>query len=112
MKQLLRRNLHQLIIQEKVQAQDIVILTPKSPDKSMLGSLGLLGNFRLVDHPTGASGEVFYTTIYKFKGLESPIVILIEMEAEYAPDMQKLFYIGSSRACNHLIVIAHQEFLI
>src|SRR5713101_5302373 len=112
MKQILRRNLHQLVIQEKVQAQDIVILTPKAPDKSVLGGLGLLGNFRLVNHPTGASGEVFYTTIYKFKGLESPIVILVEMEPEYAPDMEKLFYIGSSRACNHLIVIARHEFLI
>jgi hypothetical protein len=109
MKQHIRHYLHQLIIQEKVQAQDIVILTPKAPDKSMLGRLGTVGNFRLVDRPTGASGEVFYTTIHQYKGLESPVVILAEMEPEYAPDMKKLLYIGSSRACNHLIVIAHHE---
>jgi hypothetical protein len=109
MKQLLRHHLHQLIIQEKVPAPDIVVLTPRAENKSYLWKVGALGTFRLVDQPTGATGEVFCTTIHQFKGLESPIIILAELDPEYAQDIEKLLYIGGSRACNHLIMLAHDK---
>ncbi len=109
MKQLLKRYLHQLIVEEKVHAQDIVVLTPRTETKSYLWKIGTLGNFRLVDQPTGATGEVFCTTIHQFKGLESPIIILAELDQEYTSDIEKLLYIGGTRACNHLILLAQEK---
>lgn len=109
LKKLLRRVIYHLVQEERVPAEDIVILTPRALQRSELTHIGLLGNFRLVSTPTWASGEIFYTTIYQYKGLESPIVILVELEPEFAPDMEALLYIGCSRACNHLIMLVHEQ---
>lgn len=107
LKRHLRRQLHYLIIEQRVPAEDIVVLTPRARDRSVLWRFGGMGAVRLVDHPTSASGEVYCTTIHQYKGLESPVVILTELEPEHASDLQKLLYIGASRACNHLMLIIH-----
>ncbi|WP_169460987.1 NERD domain-containing protein [Ktedonobacter racemifer] len=109
LKKLLRRTIHHLVQEEQVAAEDIVILTPRAPQHSALTHMGMLGNFRLVSTPTWASGEIFYTTIHQYKGLESPVVILVELEPDYAPNIETLLYIGSSRARNHLIVLSHEQ---
>lgn len=105
LKRLLRQVLHRLIVEEGVPAWDIVLLTPKGRRRSQLWSLGALGNFRLVDQQTGASGEVHCTTIHSFKGLESPVVILAELDGEQAWNLDRLLYVGCSRASSHLILL-------
>src|SRR5207247_660554 len=107
LKRYLRRQLHRLIVEQEVPADEIVVLTPHARDHSVLWKLGSFGNIQLVDHPTGASGEVFCTTIHEYKGLESPVIILTEIEPDWAPELKKLLYIGASRACNHLIMIVN-----
>jgi len=100
----LRRQLHKLIIEQRVVEEDIVVLTTKAQDKSELWKFGPLGNFQLVETPSDVRGEILATTVYQFKGLESPVVILVEIDLDY-PDYNTLMYVGASRACNHLIVI-------
>jgi superfamily I DNA/RNA helicase len=90
---------------EGVPATDIVLLTPKARQRSQLWNMGPFGNFRLTDQWTGASGEVYCTTIHSFKGLESPVVILAEIENDLAHNLESLLYVGCSRARNHLVVI-------
>lgn len=109
LKRLLRQTLHRLIVTEGVPAWDIVVLTPKSRERSHLWSLGPLGYFRLVDTPTDATGEVYCTTVHKFKGLESPVVILAEIDNDEAWHLPILLYVGCSRACNHLILLMANE---
>jgi len=106
LKRALRQVLHRLVVEENVFSEDIVILTPKSRQRSDLWRLGMLGNFRLTDQWSVGSGEVFCLTIHSFKGLESPIVILAEIEPYAAQDPEPILYVGCSRACNHLIVMA------
>jgi hypothetical protein len=105
LKRLLRQTLHRLIMGEGVPAWDIVVLTPKSQERSHLWSFGSLGHFRLVDTPTDASGEVYCTTVHKFKGLESPIVILAEIDNDQLWNLPTILYVGCSRARNHLILL-------
>lgn len=105
LKRLLRQTLHRLIIDENVPAWDIVVLTPKSREHSQMWGFGALGNFRLVDTPTDASGEVHCTTIHKFKGLESPVVILAEIDNHQIWNLPALLYVGCSRARNHLTLL-------
>ncbi|MBI3979475.1 MAG: ATP-binding domain-containing protein [Chloroflexi bacterium] len=97
--------LHRLVVEGRVPIDDIVLLTPRARDHSILWKLGQLGNFRLVDRP-GASGEILCTTIHQFKGLESPVVILVEVEPHTSQDLTKLLYVGASRARNHLTILA------
>ncbi len=105
LKRLLRQVLHHLIIEEGVPAGDIVLLTPKSRQRSQLWEMGSLGNYRLTDQWTDASGEVFCTTVHKFKGLESPVVILAEVDGEQAWNLRTILYVGCSRARNHLVLL-------
>jgi len=78
LKRLLRKQIHHLVREEQVDPEDIVILTPRAPHRSALRHMGMLGEFSLNDTPDG-SGEIFWTNIYQFKGLESPVVILVEI---------------------------------
>jgi hypothetical protein len=105
LKRRLRRILHQLIVEQEVPAWDIVLLTPKGRERSELWRFGALGNFRLTDQPSEASGEVYCSTIHSFKGMESPIVILAELDNDQLWQLSTLLYIGCSRARNHLVLL-------
>jgi hypothetical protein len=104
----LRRVLHSLIVEEDVFSEDVVILTPKSQERSWLWQLGPVGNFHITDQWAAGSGEIFCSTVHSFKGLESPIVILAEIDPEVW-DLASILYVGCSRACNHLIVLASEN---
>lgn len=106
LKQALRRALHRLCVEEEVDTEDIVVLTPRARDKSLLRRWGFVGNFRLTDRWPPGSNEVYCTTPYLFKGLESPVVILVEVYPSSNQDLETLLYVGCSRARNHLIVLA------
>jgi hypothetical protein len=106
LKRALRRVLHRLITEENVPTEDIVILTPKGWERSKLWGLGPVGNFTLADQRPTGSGEIFCSTVHSFKGLESPVVILAEIGPSAAQDLEPILYVGCSRACNHLFVLA------
>jgi superfamily I DNA/RNA helicase len=106
LKHALRRVLHRLVVEENVPPEDIVLLTPRGQERSRLWRLGVVGNFRLTDEWTAASGEILCTTVHSFKGLESPVVILAEIEPYGIQELETVLYVGCSRACHHLIVLA------
>jgi hypothetical protein len=106
LKRALSRVLHQLTAEEEVPSEDIVILTPKGRSRSSLWRLGPVGNFSLTEQWGGGSGEIFCSTVHSFKGLESPIVILAEIGSFGTRDLESILYVGCSRACNHLILLA------
>lgn len=108
---LLRRILHELIVDEGVPAEDVVILTPFSEDKSHLGKNRKIGQFELTTNWDIGAKEIYYTTIHSFKGLESPVIILTEIEPDLRHKIHELMYIACSRARHHLIVIRHEDSL-
>lgn len=102
----LRGELHQLIHQEELYTEDIVILTPRARDKSLLWQTPQLGNCRLTETWPPGDNEVFVTTVHSFKGLESPVVLLVELDPEHTPDLETIIYVGCSRARHHLVIFA------
>jgi hypothetical protein len=107
LKKLLQQKLNHLVNLQSVEPEDIVVLTSKSLERSVLPSFGMLGNFHLMDQP-GASGDIFYTTIHQFKGLERHVVILAELDRDLDDHLLHLMYVGASRAKSHLIVLKHE----
>ncbi len=105
----LRKTLHRLINEQDVDPADIVILTPRSPDRSALGRVGRVGHFRFTNNWELNDFEVFYTSIHSFKGLESPVIILTELDADNRHLVDELLYVGCSRARHHLEVICHSS---
>ena len=49
-------------------------------------------------------GKILFTSVRKFKGLEATAVLLIDVNLSELPDdlMQRLIYVGSSRATMYL----------
>jgi DNA helicase IV len=108
----LRKTLHNLVNENEVDTRDIVILTPRSAKQSQLSRVGRLGSFILTRNSDTDYNEVFYETIYSFKGLESPVIILTEISSEIGDKAQELLYVGCSRARNHLVIICHEDILV
>jgi len=97
-----------------VKPSDIVVLTPRSPRSSWLTGVKV-GAWTLVSEfgPEGAplpqptsAWEIRLSTIHRFKGLESPVVILAEIDSRVPPEvLPELLYVGATRARTHLVVI-------
>ena len=100
-----------------VKPRDIVVLTPRSPRSSWLGG-GKVGSYTLVSEagpegaplpPPSSAWEVRLSTIHRFKGLESPVVILAEIDGRVPADqLAGLLYVGATRARTHLVVIGSE----
>ena len=105
--------LHRLIEEEHIPASAIAVLTPSSQRTSLLKTDSLRSpqeiTLRWSDQDAGTN-QVRLETIYRFKGLERPVVILAEIERRLAQerssvDGQRLLYVACSRAQHHLIVL-------
>jgi superfamily I DNA/RNA helicase len=106
LRDLVRRALHQLVSEEKVQERDLVVLTPNGRGTSALWTDPQFGNLRLTDAWPPAPGHVQCTTVHAFKGLERAVVVLAEVGRDRRPE---LLYVGGSRAKSHLVVIERDQ---
>jgi hypothetical protein len=106
---------------EGVPPWDIAVLVGRSLEDSAVWRQRRFGNEVLwngqVDeagHPLGLSAgdvpaqpsdSILCDSIRRFKGLERPVVILAELRPDHAL-LERLLYIGASRATQHLVVVA------
>lgn len=91
--------------EEKLEIQDIVILTVSTLEKSMLAGVTSLAGIPLAHQP--AEGKVWFTTVRRYKGLEAKAVLLVDVHVSklVKPTCQRLVYVGSSRAFAYLETI-------
>jgi hypothetical protein len=111
--------LRRIIDAGRVPASDVVVLTPRSNRSSWLmrgdGAPVEAWPYRLMPEygpegsvlpPPTKGNEVRVATIHRYKGLESPVVVLAESDSRVAPeDLAPLLYVGATRARSHLVVI-------
>ncbi len=108
---LVRKALHRLTHDEKVEARHIALLTTRSPEKTPFRSGRKLGNHILMEkddirwRPT----DIRVSSVHRFKGLESRVVILTGLEDNDPAWLDPLLYVACSRARTHLIIVAHQR---
>lgn len=81
---------------------EITILTLGTEERSILKGVSKIGSVNISS--AAKPGSVQFTTAAKFKGLESNIVIIIDIFADCFTDQRLLndFYVASSRAKHHL----------
>lgn len=96
----LRSSLHRLLVEEKLEPSQIVVLADRKHQVDRLRGTEF-ANQRLVE--PGKRGVVV-ESIHRFEGLESDSGILIQTTRP-DDDEQMLAYVGMSRARAHLIVI-------
>ncbi len=103
----LARVVARLVEDQSIDPRDITVITPRSQARSALTEgLPLGSSTRLTWLDQAKVGAVQISTIHSFKGMESPIVIVVETEGLQSPYLgDTLTYVALSRARHHLIVI-------
>lgn len=112
--------LRRIIDTGKVPARDVVVLTPRSPRSSWLmsvdGSPVAAWPYTLMPEygpegsvlpPPTKGGQVRVASIFRYKGLESAVVVLAEIDERVGEEeLRGLLYVGATRARAHLVVLA------
>jgi hypothetical protein len=102
--QALRGVLKRLICEERVSPDDIVVLSPVQRGSCLREGLRLDSWTLTRQRAQLLPGQIRVSTIHSFKGLESPVVILAELDKARPERAAQLAYIALSRARSHLIV--------
>ncbi len=99
--------LERLTVDEHIPSPKVVLLSPLSRHNphTALGPNERIGGYVLTDSPDPADGEIRCSTVHGFKGCESDVVILLEVERwPEERDPGSLMYVATSRARHHLVV--------
>ena len=125
----LRTVLHRLRVEEEVRPWDIAVLTGARLEDSAVWHVPsrrfgneVLGNAAVDDagHNLGLPAHlvpplpddvILCETIRRFKGLERPVIILVELPEDDPAKLDRLLYIGASRARQHLVAIGSNAVL-
>lgn len=104
-----RRTLHRLLVDEEVPTRELAILTPRAQGRTAFTYGDTLGRFTLVEHRPATDTEVQVSTLHRFKGLERQVILLVEVDPRTGGDLDRLLYVGLSRAQGHLVVLCSQN---
>lgn len=100
-----------LVDVNKVTPDQITILTPHRRENSTLKGATTIGGHALADSPEARGGKVLHTTIGAFKGMESDIVILMDVDPTDQRCDRRARYVGASRAKLALHVFAKGDWM-
>jgi len=102
------------LLSNGVRASDIVVLSRLRLENSAVGQLDGGKEFRILDvldrvSKDSATPVIRFATVHAFKGMESPVVVLCDIERVGESEPQSLLYVAMSRARSQLIVLAHEN---
>lgn len=109
LQQLLGKTINRLLNIERLRPADLIVLTPRSIDRTALTRLTLSGQLELVLHePAAKSRQIQFASVDQFKGLERNAAIVVEIDQEMSADSQPqeaICYVAFSRPRHHLVVM-------
>jgi hypothetical protein len=88
----------ELVDEKRIAPGRITIIAPHTKENSCLRSLDRIAGQRLSTDPLDREGAVLCTTIRKFKGLESDVVIVVDARADDLFAGRAFLYTAASRA--------------
>jgi hypothetical protein len=87
-----------LLGKEGVRPEQITLLTPHTRANSTLRDVTALGGVELASSVDDRAGKLLHTTIAAFKGLESDVVLLIDLDPGDERSSRMARYVAASRA--------------
>jgi hypothetical protein len=88
---------------------DIVILSPKAGSRcTAAGITDESWSRQIAPFDQATPGQMRYTTIQSFKGLDSPAIVVTDIEQLAGDHFSSLFYVATTRALERLYIIAHE----
>jgi ATP:corrinoid adenosyltransferase len=104
-----RRALHQVIVAGKLSPDRVVVLSPFGVKTSAVWQARTFGNVRLVPYPAAPGpGEVQFSTLQGFKGLEADAAVLCEVTPAHPASSPQHLYVAASRARHVLVVVEYE----
>jgi hypothetical protein len=108
----LAKVLSRLAVEPDIEAADVVILSKYRLEQSIAGKLTESSSFRIrpvgMSHSRDSQRPVFgFATAHAFKGMESKVVILCDVDRIESDDDRALLYVAMSRARSFLTVLIH-----
>ena len=103
------RQINILVLTEGFSRGDIALLTGCALENSVFAGATVVGEHAVCDAEALADGCITLDSVFRFKGLDSPVVILTEMDGWTSEP--ELPYVGLSRAKSLLIVIGSEPTL-
>lgn len=101
----LEDNIKQLI-NSGILLDDIVVLSPMRYDRSVVGTMD---HFPVSTDRLCRKGELLFSTIQSFKGLESPVIILTDFDSIDYDQKKNLLYVGMTRARSALYILVSDK---
>jgi hypothetical protein len=101
------RKLDELVAQALragLRPDELVVLGPRRRANSSLADVEMLGGVPITDDLAEQPGHVLYATVPGFKGLDAPVVFLIDIDAANPRCDAGVRYVGASRATHALHV--------
>lgn len=94
--------LHELVNSQGLNEDDIIIMGIRKLSNTSIGGEGKAGNFTIIENADASKGVIPYFNCWKFKGLESKVVIIVDLQDERWN--KKAIYTAYSRA-KHLLYV-------
>jgi hypothetical protein len=97
------------LFKESYSSDDIIILSPKAGARCAAASVTEEPwRGQIVPFEAAATGQIRYTTIQGFKGLDSPAIVVTDIEHVNGDVFSSLFYVATTRALERLCIIMHE----
>lgn len=102
------------LLDDGVDPEDITVLSPRRFRESVAHTLEESKRFSLYElrernSRNNGAAQVPFSTIHAFKGMESPVIVMCDLDAIDSEEPQALLYVGMSRARSHLTILLHNE---
>ena len=99
------RVLHQLIVDGGLDREDVIVLSASSVARSALSGVEKVGAFTL-DLPGEEGNGVEMDSVWRFKGLERPAVVVTDLTEETSDALR---YVAMTRARSVLVMVGTEE---
>ena len=102
---------NKLVNKEGVAAHKITILSNRDLDQSVINDINMIGGYEISDDIDVKKNCIRFSTVDKFKGLESDIVIFINQTYKNEPqtqDVRSVQYTALTRARFYLYVVDYE----
>jgi hypothetical protein len=102
-------NVLERLHKESFNGDDIIILSPKAGSRCISASITEKPwSEKLVPLGEASQGRIPFTTVQSFKGLESPAIVVTDIEHVDSELFSSLFYVATTRALARLCIIVHE----
>ena len=101
------------LVNENIPISNVVLLSQRRLENSSLAGIEKISRYSLVDCSQDVVGagpsDLKYSTIHSFKGLESQVVIVVDINTVEGEKPQSLLYVAMSRARSLLILMINEH---